>query len=73
MRRAEASATDDSAYCVEWQYDRSDDAEDRLLQVYALLLGLSGASEMCSEGPETTCYVPPAIAVCSMPMEGRTI
>ena len=61
------------AYYVEWEHDATDDAEDRLLRVYELLLGLPGASEIDLAGRERTCYVPRAIALCSMPMEGRAI
>jgi hypothetical protein len=42
------------AYVVEIEYQSADDAEDRLLQVYELLLGLVGSLEPSSEGGETT-------------------
>ena len=52
------------AYDVEWEYDTTGDAEDRLLRVYELLLGVAGASEIDPAGPEMTCYVPGTIGVC---------
>jgi hypothetical protein len=60
----------ESAYDVEWEYDSTDDTEDRLLRVYELLLGLPEAPEIDPIGPETTCYVPGTIAVCPMAMGG---
>lgn len=52
-------------YDVGFEYDPSRDAEDNLLRVYELLLGLSGeASEIDPTGPEMTCYVPGAIRLC---------
>ncbi len=38
------------AYDVRWDYDPTDDGEDRLLKVYELLLGLPEASEIDQGG-----------------------
>jgi hypothetical protein len=51
-------------YDIVLEVDPDEDAEDRLLRVYELLLGLSGPSEIDLTESETTCYEPGAIRVC---------
>ena len=42
------------AYTVILEYEPVEDAEDRLLRVYELLLGLPEGPEICPEGAEST-------------------
>ena len=43
-----------AAFIVALEYESTEEAEDRLLEMYELLLGLTGPLEPSSEGGETT-------------------
>jgi hypothetical protein len=43
-----------AAFIVALEHESTEEAEDRLLQVYELLLGLTGPLEPSSEGGEIT-------------------